>query len=272
MDRRNKMPPPYKLYIDSNGVKRGYYVYVHKDCASGEVFYVGKGHGQRAWNTKSRNSKWESKVKLLSDGWQVEIVQDDLSENEAFDLEISLIEKYGGPQALGCKLTNEALGGESSLEINLGFQLNDNGWSQAYFDARIFKQFPREKEEALVQEYNESLVSIYHEIERFNDIAFTQEDETLIEIADNLEYLAGSLMDFNRDFLRRRISWKDLAISVEDMIEEIECDLENEQIYHIDAKSVLERVLCIATTFLTKIDTGNKKEAEEIANHKTGRN
>ena len=139
------MPTPYKLYIDSNGVKRGYYVYVHKDSASGEVFYVGKGYGQRAWNTKSRNSKWQSKVKSLSNGWQVEIVKDDLSENEAFDLEISLIEKYGGPQAFGGKLTNEALGGKSSLEINLVFQFDDNSWSQAYFDARTFKQFSREK-------------------------------------------------------------------------------------------------------------------------------
>jgi len=265
------MSHPYKLYIDSNGVKRGYYVYVHKDCASGEVFYVGKGHGQRAWNTKSRNSNWQSKVKSLSNGWQVEIVKDDLSENEAFDLEISLIEKYGGPQALGGKLTNEALGGKSSLEFNLVFEFNDNGWSQAYFDARTFKQFPREKEEALVQEYNESLIKVYHEINKFNDKAYNQEDDKLIEIADNLEYLAGSLTDFNRDFLQRRISWKEMAISIEDLIEEIECDLEDEQFYHIDAKLVLEKILSATVTFFKKIDTGNKKEAEKIANHKTGK-
>lgn len=265
------MPSPYRLYIDPQGVKRGYYVYVHKDCATGDVFYVGKGHGQRAWNTKSRNSKWESKVASLSHGWQVEIVQDDLSENEAFDLEISLIEKYGGPQALGGKLTNEALGGESSLEIHLGFQFGDNGWSQAYFNARLFKQFPREKEEALVQEYNESLNSIYHEIDIFKDEAFNQDDEKLIEIADNLECFAGSLMDFNRDFLRRRISWKELSISVEETIEDIECDLEDEQIYYGNKKTILESVLRVAVKFLTKIDSGNKKEAEETANRKTGR-
>lgn len=265
------MPPPYKLYIDPHGVKRGYYVYFHKECSTGEIFYVGKGHGKRAWDTKSRNSRWESKVTSLSGGWQVEIVQDNLSENEAFDLEISLIEKYGGPEAIGGKLTNEALGGESSLEIHLGFQFDDNGWSQAYFDARFFKQFPREKEEALVQEYNESLLSIYHNIDRFNEEALNQDNDKLIEIADNLECFAGTLVNFNRDFLRRRISWKELAISIEDMIEDIECDLEDEQMYHGDARLVLESVLSIAEEFLTKIDSGNKKEAEEIANHKTGR-
>jgi hypothetical protein len=265
------MPPPYKLYIDRHGIKRGYYVYVHKDCASGEVFYVGKGHGQRAWKTKCRNSKWESKVTSLSDGWQVEIVQDDLSENEAFDLEISLIQKYGGPQALGGKLTNEALGGESSLEIHLGFQFDDNDWSKAYFDARLFNQLPREKEEALVNEYNESLSSVYHDIESFKDEAFNQDDEKLIELADNLECFAGSLMDFNRDFLRRRISWKELAISVEDIIEDIEFDLEEEQMYHGDTRSVLESLLRVAVKFLTKIDSGNKKAAEETANRETGK-
>jgi len=263
------MPTPYKLYIDRHGVRRGYYVYVHKDCASGEVFYVGKGHGQRAWNTKSRNSKWESKVASLSDGWQVEIVKDDLSENEAFDLEISLVEKYGGPQALGGKLTNEAFGGESSLEIHLGFQFDDNGWSQAYFNARLFKQFPREKEEALVQEYNESLVSIYHEIDKFAEEASNQDDEKLIDISDNLVFFAGSLIDFNRDFLRRRISWKELAISIEEMIEDIEYDLEDEQMYYGDKRSVLESVLRVSAKFLKKIDSGNKKEAEETANRKT---
>jgi len=264
------MPPPYKLYIDPNGVKRGYYVYVHKDCASGEVFYVGKGHGKRAWNIKSRNSKWKSKVASLSDGWQVEIVQDDLSENEAFDLEISMIEKYGGPEAIGGKLTNETLGGESSLEIHLEIQFDDNEWSQAYFDARVFKQFPRDKEEALIQEFNESLLNIYHDIDIFNEEAYNQEDDKLIGIADNLEYFSGSLIDFNRDFLRRRISWKELAISIEDIIEDIECDLEDERMYHGDARLVLEKVLCIAEEFLIKIDSGNKKEAEETANRKTG--
>jgi hypothetical protein len=38
-----KTPSRKRLYIDADGVKRGYYVYAHKDCATGSVFYVGKG-------------------------------------------------------------------------------------------------------------------------------------------------------------------------------------------------------------------------------------
>ena len=265
------MPQPYNLYIDPDGVQRGYYVYVHKDCASGEVFYVGKGHSKRAWDAKSRNSRWNSKVASLPNGWQVEIIQDDLSENEAFDLEFSLIEKYGGIQALGGKLTNESLGGESSLEIRFGFEFDDKGWSQAYFDARIFKQFSREKEEALVKEFNESLNRIHHDVDRFNDQAFDQDDDKLIDIADNLEYFAGSLVNFNTDFLRRRISWKELAISIEEVIEDIESDLENEETYQGNPRSILKELLRVSTEFLGKIDSGNKKEAEDIANRKVGK-
>jgi hypothetical protein len=265
------MPPSNKLYIDPDGVKRGYYVYVHKDCTSGEVFYVGKGHGKRAWDTKSRNSRWNSKVASLPNGWQVEIIQDDLSENEAFDLEFSLIQKYGGIEALGGKLTNESLGGESSLEFRFVVEFDDNGWSQAYFDARIFKQFSREKEEALVRDFNESLDKIRHEIDVFNDQTYEQDDDKLIDIADNLECFAGSIQNFNKDFLRRRISWKELAISIEDMIEDIESDLEDEETYQGNPRSILKELLRTSTIFLEKIDSGNKTEAEDIANRTAGK-
>ena len=260
-----------KLYIDPDGIRRGYYVYVHKDCSTGEVFYVGKGYGRRAWSTKSRNSRWESKVASLSNGWQAEIVQDNLSEDEAFNLEVSLIDKYGGPEAIGGKLTNESLGGESSLEISVGFEFDDGGWSQAYFDARVFKQFSREEEEVLVQQYNESLASICNEIDKFKDEGFDQEDKRVADLAVDMDFFAGSLLDFNRDFLRRRLSWKELGISVEEMIEDIEFDLEEEKKYPENMRSVLERVLSLAREFLTKIDSGNMTEAQQIANRKTGR-
>ncbi len=45
-----------QIYIDEEGVKRGYYVYLHKATETGEVFYVGKGSGRRAWETKKRNN------------------------------------------------------------------------------------------------------------------------------------------------------------------------------------------------------------------------
>lgn len=80
------MLPPMKRYIDGEGVERGYYVYLHKDKATGKVFYVGKGIGRRAWETGRRSNTWKEKVASLTNGWEVEILAKDLSELKAFEL------------------------------------------------------------------------------------------------------------------------------------------------------------------------------------------
>ena len=51
-----------------------FYVYVHKKKTNGEVFYVGKGSGKRAWSAFGRNSLWKRTADKY--GWLVEIVQD----------------------------------------------------------------------------------------------------------------------------------------------------------------------------------------------------
>ena len=101
-----------KLYIDQGGVVRGYYVYLHKGRTTGVVFYVGKGSGQRAWESIGRNELWKGRVATLDNGWEVEIFKNDLSEIEAFVLEAELVEKYGGCAADGGTLTNWVPGGE----------------------------------------------------------------------------------------------------------------------------------------------------------------
>lgn len=71
-----------------------YYVYVHKD-PEGTVFYVGKGTGRRAW-AKDRHGLWKKYVERFDGKYTVEIVKDNLTEQEALDLENSLMNKYGG--------------------------------------------------------------------------------------------------------------------------------------------------------------------------------
>lgn len=71
-----------------------YYVYVH-ETLSGEVFYVGKGSGDRAWS-KVRDLNWNLYVdKHLNNQYNVRIVLDNLSENQAFAKEEEFIERYG---------------------------------------------------------------------------------------------------------------------------------------------------------------------------------
>ena len=63
-----------------------YYVYTHSDM-SGNVFYVGKGTANRAWN-KRDGTAWKNK-------YGVEIIFDGLTEEEALDAEAVLIDSYG---------------------------------------------------------------------------------------------------------------------------------------------------------------------------------
>ncbi len=70
-----------------------YYVYFHRRNDTNEIFYVGKGKGDRAFNTNKRTKIWEQTCKDAG-GAYVEIFRYNLTENEAIDLEAELINKY----------------------------------------------------------------------------------------------------------------------------------------------------------------------------------
>lgn len=89
----------------------GYYVYLHRRKSDGQVFYVGKGKGVRAWHKGARTrSEWWHRV-VDNHGYFIEIVCDGLSEQEAFDLEVKEIKKY---RNLECPLVNLTDGGEGA--------------------------------------------------------------------------------------------------------------------------------------------------------------
>ena len=260
------MPKRSKLYIDSEGVKRGYYVYVHKDHATGEVFYVGKGDGQRAWKTESRHYKWHEKVASLTNGWDVEIVKKDLSEIEAFELEAELVEQYGGCAADGGKLTNMVPGGEDPLSIRFGIKFDDGGWSEAYYNTRKFKEFPRSEEEAIVKELNKELDAILSELSHLGQESEDNNNEKLSDSVTDLDCFIGSLRDTSSDFLRHRLSWKDFALTLEETLDDLESEIEDVAKYHEKTKPLLKQACKITAEVLIGIDSGNRKEAEQTAN------
>ena len=73
---------------------RGFYVYFHRD-SNENIFYIGKGTGDRAWSS-DRHPIWNKYVtERLGGEYHVEIYRDSLDEDEAEKLEAELIEKYG---------------------------------------------------------------------------------------------------------------------------------------------------------------------------------
>lgn len=83
-----------------------FYVYVNKKASDGEIFYVGKGRGRRAW-TKKRNPFWQNVAN--KHGVLTEIVSSGLSEQEAFCHERKLIARFGRSRL--CNFTD---GGEGA--------------------------------------------------------------------------------------------------------------------------------------------------------------
>lgn len=100
-------------------------MYVHKKKTNGEVFYVGKGSGDRAWSKAGRNELWVRTTK--KHGFTVEIVLDNLQEWYAFELEKDLISLHGRVSNGTGKLVNMTDGGEGL-----------SGADHPYYDPRIW--------------------------------------------------------------------------------------------------------------------------------------
>lgn len=66
-----------------------FYVYVHRRNDNNIVFYVGKGTGRRAYRTRTSGNHRE--VTELAGGYQVEILEDNLTEQEALAKEAEFI-------------------------------------------------------------------------------------------------------------------------------------------------------------------------------------
>ena len=84
-----------------------FYVYLHTRNDTGEIFYVGKGQGRRAYSIRNRNTHWKGIVNLH--GRTVRIHSEHLNELSAFECEVNLIQEL---KSSGCCLVNLTDGGE----------------------------------------------------------------------------------------------------------------------------------------------------------------
>ncbi len=248
-----------KLYIDKDGVQRGYYVYVHKDVETDKVFYVGKGQGRRAWSDR-RSQYWKDAVAKLKQGWDVEIVADDLSEDEAFELEAKTVESHGGDMATGGVLANWIPGGEHPVSVTFSIPLPESSvrYQEVYNKERKFKSLPRIEQEV----FSKSLKANLEEM--IADFTDEGDDETEAFHSENLISMLEGIAEEADRFLRRRISFHKFCLIIESEIEQIEFERnyqdEDDPMTETDEKAY-DSAKVLLSVKLANVDSGNKIEA-----------
>lgn len=113
----------------------GFYLYLHRRLSTGELFYVGKGAGRRAYSRSSRNAHWR-RIVAKDGGRIVEFVAQVDDEELAFLAEVEVIDKL---RRLGCRLVNLTDGGEGPA----GMKHSDE--TKAKFRARIASKEARQR-------------------------------------------------------------------------------------------------------------------------------
>lgn len=96
--------------INSRDIKDHFYVYLHIRVDTKEIFYIGKGTGDRAYR-KNNRSKWWNNIVNKHD-YIVHIVDEKLSEATAFELETFLISEIGRADLNLGPLINMTNGGD----------------------------------------------------------------------------------------------------------------------------------------------------------------
>lgn len=89
-------------------MKRTYYVYAYLRASNNVPYYIGKGTGKRAW------AKNHGSVSVPKDKTKIVILHENLLEQEAHNLEISLIAEYGRKDLNTGVLLNQTDGGDGA--------------------------------------------------------------------------------------------------------------------------------------------------------------
>lgn len=92
-----------------------FYIYKHIRLDKNEVFYIGMGKDKRAYNKSNRNSLWKKIVNKSN--YSVEIIYNELSLKDAFEIEKYLILLYGRRDLNTGTLANFTNGGDGASGV-----------------------------------------------------------------------------------------------------------------------------------------------------------
>jgi hypothetical protein len=102
------------LFLE-NSMDDKFYVYAHFIPHESEPFYIGRGCRKRAYSHQGRNKWWNNIVKKY--GYEVKILYENLSNEQANELEKQLINQYGRKNTgTGC-LVNMTDGGDAMIGL-----------------------------------------------------------------------------------------------------------------------------------------------------------
>lgn len=87
-------------------------LYMHTSKTDGRIFYIGIGNERRPYRKDARNKDWRNFVK--DNGYDVTILVENLTWQEACELEIKMIAFYGREDKVGGSLLNKTDGGDGN--------------------------------------------------------------------------------------------------------------------------------------------------------------
>jgi hypothetical protein len=211
---------------ENEDVERGYYVYLHRDRATQRPFYVGKGKGRRAYDVEGRHPEWHGTVKNLVDGFAIEIVKNDLTEEEAYDLERELIRRCGKVNDGTGTLVNLTDGGsldfgEASVEFGIALPSEWVDEIRADYEARRYRKLGPEERRS----FAEGLVGKMRKLQARYKETTAEDEETDLELdCANLLWQVANLAE---KYAKRRVSSKGFGCELEDLYEDTEWYLED---------------------------------------------
>ncbi len=188
-----------------------YYVYAHLHPKTNDVFYIGKGKGNRAFEKVSRNNAWYKFTESLVQPYKVLILKDNLSEFMAETWEERLIEKFGTIHDGGILVnsTGSKIHPMMGVSISVGEPEQPSHKWEGMHDPEIIDDllsFPNWDDGEDIEAEFEALYDIiydrYDEFEDENGDAVVDVENEVCEIADFISIYKHSCDKNAREELR----------------------------------------------------------------------